>query len=79
MYQSSCINKLDHELAKIYDLQPNNLHVPFLTNLYKLCTRPLKSLPFLYIVPVSLFIALAMYFVFGSLLIKLVSLLQHGF
>jgi len=79
MYHSLFINKLDQELERIFELEPNDLHVPILTYIYKLLTRPLKSLPFVYIIPVSFVVAFLMYLVFGPMVIRLVSLLQYGF
>ncbi|MDP4011827.1 MAG: hypothetical protein Q8P72_06410 [Candidatus Roizmanbacteria bacterium] len=79
MSQSSYIKKLDLELERIFELQPNDLHVPALTYMYKKLTRPLKSLPIVYIVPLSIGSAIFMYLVFGPMVVRLVSLLQYGF
>jgi len=78
-YQASNSNKLDAQLDRIFELKPNDLHLPFLTNIYKLLTSPLKSLPVVYIIPISLGIAVVIYLVFGPIVVRLVSLLQHGF
>lgn len=79
MYHPSYINKLDSKLERIFQLEPNDLHIPLLTTIYKTLTRPLKSLPIVYIIPISLGSAFLMYLVFGSLVVRLVSLLQYGF
>lgn len=79
MYHSSYINKLNNKLDRIFDLAPNDLHLPFLTNTYKMLTQPLKSLPLAVIIPISFAVAAIMYLVFGSMVVQLVSLLQHGF
>ncbi|MBP9691393.1 hypothetical protein KBD81_04915 [Candidatus Woesebacteria bacterium] len=63
----------------IYSLPPNDLHNSVLTRLYKMGTAPLKSVPFLYIIPLSVLVAAALYLLTGQLVIKLVSLLQYGF
>jgi|GEM_PF-817770 len=78
-YPSSSTDKLDAELDRIFDLKPNDLSFPFLTNMYKFFTHPLKSLPLLYIVPISFFGAVLMYLLFGHMVIRFVSLLQYGF
>lgn len=78
-YQLSNTNKLDVQLDRIFELKPNDLHLPLLTNIYKLLTSPLKSLPIIFIVPISFGTAVVMYLVFGPIVVRLVSLLQHGF
>lgn len=50
-----------------------------LTSWYKFLTAPLKRIPFLYIIPLSILLAALMYLTVGQLLIRLVTLLQHGF
>ena len=79
MHHPSYINKLDSKLERIFQLEQNDLHMPLLTTIYKILTRPLKSLPIIYIIPISLGSAFLMYLVFGSLVVRLVSLLQYGF
>lgn len=70
---------IQKEFNNIFSLPPNDLGNKWLTFLYKSVTRPLKKMPFIYILPLSIFIAIAMYFVFGQYVIKLVSVLQYGF
>ena len=60
-------------------MPPNDLHNETLTSWYKALTAPLKRIPFLYIIPLSVLLAGFMYLVVGQLLIRLVTLLQHGF
>ena len=79
MFHSTYISKLDKKFDRIFDLEPNDLQFPLLTYVYKLLTRPLKSIPIVYIVPLSLVGAIFLYLVFGPLVVKLVSLLQYGF
>ncbi|MDA1316731.1 MAG: hypothetical protein O3B87_01755 [bacterium] len=66
-------------MQSIFAIPPNDLHHKLLTNWYKLATSPLKRMPFIYIVPLSLGASLAVYMLFGQLIIQLVSLLQYGF
>lgn len=60
-------------------MPPNDLHNEMLTSWYKFLTAPLKRIPFLYIIPLSILLAALMYLTVGQLLIRLVTLLQHGF
>lgn len=70
---------LSQELQDIFQIPPNDLGNRRVTMLYKWFTKPLKTLPFLYIVPLSLIAAVIAYLLFGHLIIRLVSLLQYGF
>ena len=71
--------KYRKSLNEIYDIEPNDLGVSFLTNWFKRTTHPFKNVPFIIIIPLSFLVAIAMYLIFGYLLIRLVSLLQYGF
>ena len=71
--------KLIQKLNEVYSVEPNNLGVPLLTNLYHNITKFFKTIPFIFIVPSSFIGALILYILFGSVIIKLVSLLQYGF
>lgn len=71
--------KLKKQMNEIFLLEPNNLGFWPLTSLFKKTTKPLKTMPFIIIIPLTFIIALIMYLIFGNLLIKLVSLLQYGF
>lgn len=73
------IHNLDREFDRIFAVPPNDLGNRWLTFFYKLFTRPLKKMPFLYILPLSFFAAVALYYLLGPLLITLVSILQYGF
>ncbi|MFA9288996.1 MAG: hypothetical protein ACEQSA_03905 [Weeksellaceae bacterium] len=70
---------VSQKLQDIFQIPPNDLGNQYITSFYKLFTRPLKKLPFLFIVPLSAAVALAGYLMFGHLIIHLVSLLQYGF
>ncbi len=67
------------KLEEIYVVAPNDLHSPTLTYIYKYITRFLKRMPFLYIIPFSLLVSVALYFLFGFSVVQLVSVLQYGF
>lgn len=71
--------RLKQKLEEVYSIQPNDLHFRPVTRIYKLLTRPLKQMPFLFIIPGALATALVMYLMFGHLMVGLVSLLQYGF
>lgn len=77
--KSEIPDKLFRKFQQIYSLPPNDLHNEVLTSWYKFLTAPLKRMPFAFIVPLSIGIAVMMYLVVGQLLIHLVSLLQNGF
>ena len=72
-------NKLKKSLNEVFFIEPNDLGLGFLNYLYKKTTHPLKYAPFIIVIPMAFLAAVAMYFIFGQLLIKLVSLLQYGF
>ncbi|PIZ64998.1 hypothetical protein COY14_03290 [Candidatus Roizmanbacteria bacterium CG_4_10_14_0_2_um_filter_36_9] len=67
------------EFENIFLLAPNNLHSQRLNRYYKYLTKPLKSMPFYLIIPLSVSIAMLAYALLGRLIIHLVTLLQHGF
>lgn len=79
MNQKSYHRKLQDEFNRVFSLPPNDLGNKWLTHIYKFVTHPLKKMPFVYIVPLSFVVALAMYVLLGQLVIKLVSILQYGF
>ena len=60
-------------------VEPNNLGATFATSLYHRLTGFLKTMPFIFVIPISFITAIILYIIFGSLLVKLVSLLQYGF
>lgn len=72
-------NKLKKSLNEVFFIEPNDLGLGFINYLYKKTTHPLKFVPFIIVIPIAFLAATIMYFVFGQLLIKLVSLLQYGF
>jgi len=71
--------RLKKKMDEVFSLEPNNLNWSVFTDFYKLITSPLKSMPFLIVIPLSFIAAMIFYFIFNYWLIKLVSLLQHGF
>lgn len=73
------ITRLSAKLHEVFIVEPNDLGHPFLTFWYKRTTKFLKTMPFLYIVPMSFMLALLMYAVSGFIVVKLTSVLQAGF
>jgi len=71
--------KLKKSLNDVFFIEPNNLGTDFLTSIFKRVTHPLKNMPFILVVPLAFLLAIFMYFVFGYLLVRLVSFLQYGF
>jgi hypothetical protein len=77
--QSFLHNQLDQKLYEVFVVKPNDLGSRRLTALYKIITKRFKVMPFLYIVPLSLIVAIVAYILFGHLIVKLTTLLQNGF
>jgi hypothetical protein len=71
--------KLKNKVNEVYFIPPNDLGFVPLTKLYKLFTRPLKTAPFIIIIPLSFLAAIVGYYVFGYLIVRLASILQYGF
>lgn len=71
--------RLKRKLNEVFFIEPNDLGLGFLTNIYKILTARLKMTPFIFVVPLSFIFAFFLYLFFGRLMIKLVSLLQYGF
>lgn len=70
---------LKNAYRRIYTVSPNDLGNHALTGFYKLLTKPVKTMPFLYLAPLSLIGSLILYLLLGRFVIKLVNLLQYGF
>lgn len=73
------ITRLQARFHEVFIVPPNDLGHPVLTHWYKRTTKFLKTMPFLYIVPMSIGAAVLMYAVFGFMVVRLTSLLQLGF
>ena len=71
--------RLQQKLEEVFMVEPNNLGPSYITALYHRLTGFLKTMPFIFIIPISFISAIFLYFIFGPLLVKLVSLLQYGF
>jgi len=71
--------RLKQKLNEVFFVEPNDLGAGFLTNYFHRATADLKTMPFIYVIPISLLASIVMYFVLGRFLIKLVTVLQYGF
>ncbi|MFA6532734.1 MAG: hypothetical protein WCT22_01925 [Patescibacteria group bacterium] len=71
--------RMKQKLNEVFFVEPNDLGAGFLTNYFRKITAYLKVVPFIYIIPISLFISFFLYFILGRFLIKLVTVLQYGF
>jgi hypothetical protein len=71
-------HNLIQKMQDIYFLEPNHLGSRRLTFLYKKISARFKVMPFIYVIPAAFAFTIGVYLVFGKLLIKLVTLLQHG-
>lgn len=71
--------RLKHKLEEVFVMEPNDLGNDALTSIFKRISVFFKVMPFMYILPLSIAISCVLYIVFGTLIVKLVSLLQYGF
>jgi len=71
--------RMRQKMNEVFSIEPNDLGTSYLTSFFKKITSYLKTMPFIYVVPVTFLISIFMYFVFGRFLIKLVTVLQYGF
>ncbi len=71
--------RLHNKLEEVFSIEPNDLGNEKLTLIYHRLTSFLKRMPFIYIVPLSFIMAIILYFIFGTLVVRLASLLQYGF
>lgn len=67
------------KLKEVFYPYPNDLGWSILTKIYKKVVFRLKFAPFLYIIPLAFLLGLLSYFIFGSLVVKIVSILQRIF
>ena len=70
---------LKEHLREINIVEPNDLGIPQLTLIYRNMNVFFKTAPFLFIVPLSILGAALLFFLFGYLAVRIVSLLQYGF
>ncbi len=77
------MKQFDSQLKILYResriVEPNDLGIPLLTHIYRNINRFFKTAPFIIVVPLTLIVSALLVYVFGSLVIKAVSLLQYGF
>jgi len=71
--------RMRQKMNEVFSIEPNDLGASYLTTFFKKITSYLKTMPFIYVIPVTFLISIFMYFVFGRFLIKLVTVLQYGF
>lgn len=72
-------NRLEKKLYEVFSLKPTDLGSRRLTALYKIITKRLKTMPFLYVIPLAMIIAIFAYLLLGHSIVRLASLLQYGF
>ena len=71
--------RLKKKLNEVFSIEPNDLGINFLTFYFKKITSYLKTAPFIFVIPSTIMIALILYFLFGRLLVRLVTILQYGY
>lgn len=76
-------DKLYTQLKRHYDdaltIEPTHFNNPTATKLYKYIAQYIKHSPLRIVIPVSFITTVFIYSFFGFLVIRLVSLFQHGF
>jgi len=70
---------LKKHLREVNVVEPNDLGAPLLTYIYRRINIFFKTAPFIFVVPIALLGAAGLVYIFGILIIRLVSLLQYGF
>ncbi len=73
------LSYLKQKYHEAFIVEPSDLGNPSLTRLYKQISSSLKVMPFVYLIPLSFLIALAVSLVFHLPLVKLTTTLQHAF
>ncbi|OGK16234.1 hypothetical protein A2774_04590 [Candidatus Roizmanbacteria bacterium RIFCSPHIGHO2_01_FULL_39_12c] len=71
--------RLQKKLNEVFILAPNSLGSPWLTRIYHEVSKFFKTMPFIIIIPFSFVASIILYLLLGSLVIKLVTILQYGF
>jgi len=71
--------RLKNKLNEVFVVGPNDLGIDFLTFYFKKITVRLKIMPFVYVIPSAILLALILYFLFEKLLVRLVTILQYGY
>lgn len=71
--------RLKQKMDEVFSIEQNELGVGFLTNYFRKITAYLKIMPLIYIIPLTFLVSVALYFMLGRFLIKLVTVLQYGF
>ncbi|MFH0773710.1 MAG: hypothetical protein V1922_05370 [bacterium] len=70
---------LKKRLKEVTVVEPNDLGIPLLTTFYRRIIVFFKTAPFVIVVPISIFSAVGLVYLFGLLAVRLASLLQYGF
>lgn len=71
--------QLAEHLREVRVVEPNDLGIPILNIYYRKINIFFKTAPFIIVVPLALFCATALVYMFGFLAVRLTSLLQYGF
>lgn len=71
--------RMKQKLNEVFSIEPNDLEVDFLTYYFRKITAYLKTMPFVYVIPLAFLISLILYLLLGKLLIRFVTILQYGY
>ncbi len=70
--------KLKEYYKEVFFIQPNDFSLPFFDKAFHKIVPYLKRYPFIFLLPLAFLLSLFFIFLFGPLVLKLVSFLQHG-
>lgn len=72
--------RIKKKINEVFLIEPNNLGFDFLTIYFKKITHYLKTVPFIFIIPLTGILTLLLYLIFGEkILVNLVTILQNGY
>lgn len=72
-------SRLQEKMEEVYLVEPNDLGFATGTKIYRRINGYFKTMPFLFIIPVSFLAATVLYLLFGPLIVRLTTMLQYGF
>ena len=73
------ISYLKNKYHEAFIVDPSDLGNPVLTKVYKRISGNLKTMPFIYLVPISIVIIFILSLLFKFSIVRIATLLQNGF
>lgn len=71
--------RMKEKMNEVFSIEQSELGASFFTNYFRKITANLKTMPFIYVIPLTVVSSIFMYFILGRFLVKLVTVLQYGF